>query len=142
MAFAAPPVSTGRGRSGAVTGADPSASSGGGFLRVLFRVSRSRRSTNDRPGNDSGELVCDRSHSAATIMAAAPATIPGGPNDSPRAWTMANDATANRTRDATGDEEFGTMDVSTKRAGSTMTGPRPSGKSSIRVVRQAGQGSR
>ena len=94
MAFAAPPVSTGRGRSGAVTGADPSASSGGGFRGGRFLFLRSMRSTNDWPGNDSGEPLCDLSHSAAMTMAATPAPMPGGPNDSPRAWMMASEARA------------------------------------------------
>ena len=111
MALAAPPVSTGRGRTGDVTGADPSGSSGGGFRRLFLLASRSMRSANDRPGNNSGELVCDRSHSAATIMAAAPAPMPGGPNDSPRAWTMAKDARVNRIHDPAGDEDFDAMDV-------------------------------
>lgn len=53
MAFAAPPVSTGRGRTGEVTGADPSASSGGGFRRLFLLASRSMSSTNDRADNDS-----------------------------------------------------------------------------------------
>jgi hypothetical protein len=96
MAFASPPVSTGRGRRGEVTGADPSASSGGGFRRVRFLFSRSMRSTNDWPGNDNGEPVCDLSHSEATIMAATPAPMPDGPNDSPSAWMMASDARVNR----------------------------------------------
>ena len=113
MDFAAPPVSTGRGRTGEVTGADPSASSGGGFLGVLFLFSRSMRPTNDWPGIDNGEPVCDLSHSAATIMAATPAPMPGSPNDSPRAWMMASDARVNRIHDPTGDGELDVMDLPT-----------------------------
>jgi hypothetical protein len=74
MALAAPPVSTGRGRRGEVTGADPSGSSGGGFRRLFLLASRSMRSTNDRPDSDSAGSAWYRSQTAATTMAATPAT--------------------------------------------------------------------
>lgn len=85
MAFAAPPLSTGRGRTGEGTGADPSASSGGGFRLPSFPALRSMRSTNDRPDADFRGSACRCSQIAAPAKATSPATIPGGPNDPPRA---------------------------------------------------------
>jgi hypothetical protein len=128
MAFAAPPVSTGRGRRGEVTGADPSGSSGGGFRRLFLLASRSMRSTNDRPDSDSAGSAWCRSQTAATTMAATPATMPSGPNDSPRAWTIANEAKTNGVHDKTGDGDFDVMDVSSSR---NMAGSVPGDKSTV-----------
>lgn len=128
MAFAAPPLSTGRGRRGDVTGADPPASSGGGFLRPFFLARLSMRSTNDRADNDRAGSAWYLSQTAATTMAATPATMPGCPNDSPREWTMANEAKTNGVHDRTGDVDFDVMGVSTNR---NMAGSVPGDKSTV-----------